>query len=73
MNETIDSIHDLIFALEYSLRLQESEIRKMDYYVAKRRYKQLMQVKEEQKKEMEKAQSSSSASRSASRPAYRRR
>jgi len=72
MNETIDSIHDLIFVLEYRLRQQESEIMKMDYHIVKRRYQQLVKVDDDQKKEMDKA-SAGGGSRSASRPSYRRK
>ena len=54
MEETIESFQDLIFILEHSLRQPEEVIMNLDYWVAKKRYKQIIKFNEEQKKEMEK-------------------
>jgi hypothetical protein len=54
MNETINSLQDLIFVLEHSLRIDEKTLWEMPYKIAKHRYRQLEKFNEEQKKEMEK-------------------
>ena len=53
--ESINSIQDLIFLLEFKLNQQESEILKMPYWIAKKRLKQFEMYQKEFNKSINEA------------------
>lgn len=52
MTETVDTLQDLIFVLEHSLRQPEWYLWKMPFWQAKKRFKQIMAYEEIQEKKM---------------------
>ena len=54
MSETVDTLQDLIFVLEHSLRQPEWYLWKMPFWIAKKRLSQIQEYNKQQEEEMKK-------------------
>lgn len=63
MSETVDTLQDLIFVLEHSLRQPEWYLWRMPFWHAKKRFKQIMAYEEMQEKKMKESSKDSRSKR----------
>lgn len=73
MSETIDTLQDLIFVLEHSLRQPEGYLWRMPFWIAKKRYKQIMEFEKIQEEKMKENNKGKSRNESASTKRYKNR